>query len=490
MSVPVRSISLLLITVAVGIGVGRILSAERMIEPSAHRAPGETSGKRIWPVERPLPMPTFSSNDISRWATVRALVDDGTYVVGERLAQPSTNGKPYTDVGIISENGWKTIDLVLHPDKQVFYSTKPPLLSTLVAGLYWLLKTLFGWTLTTRPFAVVRTILLLVNALPFAIYLVMLDRWLERFTVNSWTRLAILGMAAFGTLVTPFMITFNNHNIATYCVLFALDAVLKIWWAGTRHAPLKARHFLRAGLFTAFAAANELPALAFAAATIALLFYLSAARTLLFAIPPALVVALGFFGTNYLAVEQWRPAYSEFGGPWYEYEGSHWTKPKEGEEKKKTGIDWARHHETRAEYALHLLVGHHGLFSLTPIWFLAMLAFFHRPALDRTLPAHDPPWFLPWLTAALTVVVVGFYLVRSDNYGGWSNGPRWLMWLSPLWLLTMIPVVDRLAATARGRAIVYVLIAISVVSAHYSLTNPWRMPWIYDLMLACGWHGY
>src|SRR5262249_45356643 len=156
---------------------GRILSAERVLEPSLHKATPKGKG-RVWPDNRPPPMPMFSSNDVSRWATTRALVDNGEFVIGRRdretviisavtplgawhgidtavLAQAGfvarTSKKPNT--GIIFEPGWESVDKVLHPAKLEFYSSKPPLLSVLIAGLYWLLQMLTGWTLATHPFA-------------------------------------------------------------------------------------------------------------------------------------------------------------------------------------------------------------------------------------------------------------------------------------------------------------------------------------------------
>ena len=36
-----------------------------------------------------------------------------------------------------------------------------------MAGLYWLLQQLTGWTLAEQPAEVVRTLVLLVNAVPF-----------------------------------------------------------------------------------------------------------------------------------------------------------------------------------------------------------------------------------------------------------------------------------------------------------------------------------
>ena len=47
-------------------------------------------------------------------------------------------------------------------------------------------------------------------------------------------------------------------------------------------------------------------------------------------------------------------------------------------------------------------------------------------------------WSLPVFGAvvvAVSVVVFGFYVWKSNNYGGFTSGPRWLFWLVPLWLL-------------------------------------------------------
>ena len=164
-------IALLIAAITLGITLAKLYSAQRLYEPSYHRAPGEPPGSRsTWPTSRPRPMPTFSSNDRSRWATVRALVDDGTFVVGTRdpkiyvitgvtqiLQTDVWNALPQVAVGLSArissskgicfEDGWQTVDLVLHPNDLQFYSTKPPLLSFLVAGEYWVIKKLTGWSL-------------------------------------------------------------------------------------------------------------------------------------------------------------------------------------------------------------------------------------------------------------------------------------------------------------------------------------------------------
>src|SRR5262245_23154188 len=162
----------LLIVTAAASAAGRILAVQRLVDPGQFRAEGEVDEQRgPWPGKRPEPVPTHGANDRSRWDTVRALVDHGTYVIGRRDPSLVTPDNPYGDTGISTEDGWQTIDKVLKPDTQEFYSSKPPLLPTLVAGEYWLLKQAFGWSIVEQRWEVVRTILLTVNGLGMVVYL-------------------------------------------------------------------------------------------------------------------------------------------------------------------------------------------------------------------------------------------------------------------------------------------------------------------------------
>lgn len=527
-----RQVYGILIVVAVASNVGRLLSAQLLAEPSIHRNEGEAVSverPRVWPRSVPRPMPTFGSNDRSRWATVRALVDECTFVVGRRDPQlilrssvlaigqldaiqavaSARIGHEFrtkrADSGIIVEPGYETIDKVLHPTKLEWHSSKPPLLSLFIAAWYWLVQALTGWTLAEHPFGVVRLILLLVNIAPFAIYLAYVARLVERYATTDWARYFVVAAAAFGTMVTPFQITLNNHTIATYSVLFALGCLLEIF--DHVAAPFRVRTtdedvvrtlkgaatvqpswwlFVGAGFFAGFAAVNEAPALAFAVGVGVVLLACYPGRTLLGYLPPLVLLGAAYFGANYLALGQWQPAYSEIGGPWYQYEGSHWRAPNPGE--MRPGIDFARYKESKWQYAFHVLFGHHGWFALAPIWLLALVGMVKA----SYAPTTTLPRFLAPLVFIVSVVVFAFYIYWRDegNYGGWTNGLRWLMWLTPLWLVFLVPIADRLAPSRLGRGLGYACLAVSIISAHYSPWNPWRHPWLYDLMLSCGWPGY
>ncbi len=55
------------------------------------------------------------------------------------------------------------------------------------------------------------------------------------------------------------------------------------------------------------------------------------------------------------------------------------------------------------------------------------------------------------------------------------------MWLTPLWLLAMLPAAERWAEHRGGRAVALLLAALSVLSANTSPRDPWRHPWLFRL---------
>lgn len=501
-----RMVYTLLIVVAAASAAGRILASALNYDPATFRDPANSADKRkLWPAERPTPTPMFGSNDRSRWATVRALVDEGTFAVGQREPGHADAVNGFGDHGIVFEDGWITVDKVLHPDTQVFYSSKPPLLPTLAAGEYWLLKRVCGWAITDDRFLVARIILFTVNWLPLIVYLVLLSRLIDDYGRSDWGRLYVMVAACFGTLLTPFLIAFNNHSVATCCALFALYPALSILQdsgapvAASERPRVFASHFLLAGFFAGFTMTMELPAAALVAGLFALLFHQAPGRTLCCFLPAAAVPVAALLLTNYLAIGELMPAYDKVDTPWYQYPGSHWYDP----DKTKKGVDFIK--ESKLSYTFHFLLGHHGLFSLAPIYLLSiggMIVGLRRlvsgsgdmnadDALRQPIAADGAaarfPAVLFALTAYLVVVVVGFYLWKTNNYGGGTSGPRWLMWLTPFLLLTMLPIADWLSARRWGRVLGYICLGVSVLSASYPALNPWRHPWIQTFMESQGW---
>lgn len=510
--------------------------------------------ERLWDWAR-LRRPFFSANDRSRWCTIRVLVEKDLRV----------EGHPYAIDNVQELGGWDTIDMVKH-DGHLF-SSKPPLLPTMMAGVYWVIYQVTGLSLETHTYAVVRSMLVIVNVVPLVIGLLLLARLVERLGTTDWGRLFVMGAAVFGTFLSTFAVTINNHLPAAVCAVAALYAAVRIWFDGQR----RWRYFAVAGAFAGLAAANELPALAFLAALSAALLWKDPRRTVLAYVPGVSIVAAAFFVTNWLAHGSLRPPYMhradiEQGplnqqdqtsvrrafraaleqpkpGPFKETFGPaiedvvtrrggmevkrflaaelQKTAPKELIDAAREAIDEAdldadradnwyhyayrrggrtlpsywrepqgpdRGEDSPAVYALHVLVGHHGIFSLTPVWLLsaAGTVVWLCPGRDRRLRE------LAVLVGAVTLVCLAFYLSRGQyhrNYGGNTSGLRWMFWFAPMWLLVMLPAADAMARRWWTRGVALALLALSVLSASYPIWNPWTDPWIMDYLDYLDWIG-
>lgn len=403
--------------------------------------------------------PLQSANDRSRWCTIWSLVEQGTYQIDLINDQPD----------------WSSIDKVRHEGH--FYSTKPPLFPTMVAGLYWTIKTTTGLNLNQNLYDVAHIILVVVNLLPMLIALFLICAMVERYARNDFTRYFVVIAGCFASLLTPFLLTLNNHSIAASSAVFALYPFMRIL-LDQEH---KKRYFLLAGFFAMFTCCNELPAALFGLIVFGLLFKANPRLTCFVFIPAALLPLIGFFGTTYAATGGWKPFYMYYGTEkyLYEYRGipSYWKNPQ--------GLD--RNLDSPLVYFFHCTFGHHGIFSLSPIYLLTLISWlFVRRTKEHVLRP------LLWISIALSVIVFGFYLSRTGNYnyGGNSSALRWMLWLTPFWLISMIPLLDQFSHKRWLQILGTVCLVGSVFSANYPLHNPWRAPWLFTLLQQSDWINY
>src|SRR5262245_49371044 len=229
-----------------------------------------------------LQRPFLSANDRSRWMTVRSLVEHGTYEI-DAIAQEPT---------------WDTIDMVKHVGRDGephLYSSKPPLLATIVAGEYWLIHQLTGATLRDDPYEIGRVLLLTINILPLVLMYVLLARLVERFGTTDWGRIFVMACATLGTFLTTFSVTLNNHIPAAVSTTIAVYALVQIPYDAERRWP----YFALPGLTAALTAADELPALPLLAFIALMLLWRAPRETLIAFVPAVAVVVAAFFATNW-----------------------------------------------------------------------------------------------------------------------------------------------------------------------------------------------
>ncbi len=419
-----------------------------------------------------LKSPTqLEANDISRWCTVWSLLERGTYAIDDCPWQAKTQDKvrkpdkleaPSATTGslarfeyAIAPRKWKEGEPTEH-----FYSSKPPLLPTIIAGMLYPVRKATAIPLdferleprhernVSKPdpehpgqtinvletpkepikwpayVYYLKPVVVLFNIVPMLAFLILFARLLDRVAANDWAWMGSLFAAAFGTYLLSFDQTLNNHTVAAYSAFFALYPAMKIWddpeGAGRGN-------YLASGFFGAFCACNELPAAVFGILLFLLLLFRSPKRTLAWFVPVAIVPCLAFLLTQFAAMGQFKPVYEEFGTKTYEYAGSYWATPLE--------FDYFnKEPEPKWLYLVHMTVGHHGVFSLSPIFAFSMIG-----AL-RALFSRSPGMVRAGgLTLLLTIAMLAFYdwNPKARNYGGSTQGLRWLFWLIPFWLVVL-----------------------------------------------------
>ena len=271
----------------------------------------------------------------------------------------------------------------------------------------------------------------------------------------------------------------NNHLPAAASAAIAIYCTCRIWIDREN----KLRYFFLAGLFAAFTAAFELPGVALLGVLGLLCLIRGPGRTLLVGLPAAALVIAGFFGSNYAAHHTLEPAYmhrtADLDDPdnWYVFEGSHWSK----DPKERRGFD--KGEESLEKYTFHSLVGHHGIFSLTPVWALSLLGL-----LGMLLTGSGARRLLALLLLAVVGVVLAFWLfyfpAEARNYGGKAAGFREAHWLIPLFLVFLMPAADFFNKSRLLRFIALLLLIVSVAAVTYNANNPWTHPWPVDWMEA------
>jgi len=344
------------------------------------------------------------------------------------------------------------------------------------------------------PEAVMRILVTTVNLFPLVTFLFLYSRFLEDRAFSQWTRVFCLCSAALGTYLTSYCITLNNHTIAAFSVFFALDGAYQIW----TKEKIKAHMFSLTGFFAGFAAVNEFPAVSFLLLLSAGLLWKLPRQTLRFFMPLALLPVIGHFITNYIAIGSFKPAYANLSA--YDFPGSYWKiDPQSGRMvgsqvdpatggvvlRNLSGID--NQYEPWHIYLFHMLIGHHGIFSLSPIFLFSFLGIFRclrRPENPRRVFALAG--FL------LTILMLVFYtfFAGQRNYGGMCNGLRWLFWLIPFWLFSLPEGLNNHATQRWFRAMALACLVVSAVSVFYATRNPWTRPWLHEWFFYRRWIGY
>lgn len=359
----------------------------------------------------------LAGNDASRFGQIEAMVD---------------YGEPYLDH---SKYRW-TVDRVEIGGH--VYSNKPPVLALAGAGAYAVLKRLTGWTFRTDEAHVVRALVLILVGLPTA--------WLvSRFySALGWHRgisprvrwLTTVALA-WGTILTSFSVTLNNHTVAAALLFAALvDAC--------RARPV------RAGLWAGLTVCVDVvPGMIFVPVVLWIVRDLTGRDGVVRSVTALASCAVLFLTADLVTVGSLLPPKLVPGGV-------------DHSSRFASSVGGVLLPE-RWTYPLECLFGGHGFFSVSPVLLfgaVGLVVASLRPTVLRQRWCRQ-------IAAATAVTVLG-HIVLVGSYGGWSYGFRYLIPVIPV-LLFFAPVV----VTGWKTKLFEVVLVVSFVFALLGTYHPW-----------------
>lgn len=380
------------------------------------------------------------TNSASRMATVESLAERGTFCI---------DGSQFSD----------TADRVMIEGK--YYSSKPPALSAMAAGVYALFSLISGMDFISATSASVAFVNILTGLIPYLLTLFFFYRLLMEWSGSPRTVSLGLLVFTFNYIGLGYATDINNHVPSAMCLLISFYMAFLI----RRKGKGSAFRWCISGFMAGLASAFEFWAGLFAAAFAVYLILHDRRRTLLLFLPFAAVPVAGHFLLSLASTGSLLPVYLR--PDLYQFQGGYWTNP--------TGIDAIR--EPKYIYFFNILLGHHGLVSMTPVFILAFYSIF-REILDRKERfAEALTVLVPTLAALL------FLGIRTRNYGGVCAGLRWMIMAMPLLFL----FVSQWISTHPGKKAM-VLLGILFLAGLVMLADiPWANagPWHNS-----AWHKY
>jgi hypothetical protein len=391
-----------------------------------------------------------------------------------------------------------------------------------------------------------KPLLMLLNVVPLWLSLVLYGRLLDRHAANDWAWFFSFFAAAFGSLLFAFAATLNNHTVAAAGAFFAIYALVRIWDDGERSAwyfavagffgALCACNEIPAVVFGILLFAMLLAR--FPKRT--LIVFVPAAAIPCIAFLVTQYLAFGKFRPVY--EEFGTKSYNYYGSYWntplemdylnirpepYPVYLFHMTFGHHGVFALTPVFLFSVYGALRLVFGngktlralailtlvlLVTLIGFyiaypsamhyrwdpkvfsfHGLMNRpeTQYWLiplslvLAPLLLFVLVGTFRLLADEGRPMrALAVLTLVLTVALFAFYTwnPKARNYGGSTQGLRWLFWLIPLWLVFLPRGVEEGETRTWVRRLSLAALFVSVFSVGYALRGPWSHPWVLDAL--------
>lgn len=342
-----------------------------------------------------------------------------------------------------------------------FYSHQPPLLPTLQAPVFWVLRQFDLHFWSSAPFDLAYFLFTaLTNGAALAATIVVLDSIFRMFGMSMWRSAMFAIGLSLGTWLLPYGLVSNNHGISALLVAWLARLLL-----GVERGEATYRHGWSIGLTLGLLVAIEvLPLVSFVPLTVVFLLTKPAFRTRAGLVPVAVGAAVPLLAHALINI----PITGDlvpggFHSELFVYEGSRFTS---------ATLSGNVNHASMAaffDYASKAMFTDKGFFSYAPVLLVGLLTgVFGWRLWTEARGVH-----LVLLGGSLLSLLVS--LVMTNNLGGFAAGFRHATYLAPAMLVLLAPML--VSRSAAARVVSALLIAVASVSAVALLLITAPRPW-------------
>ncbi|WP_293330740.1 hypothetical protein [Microcoleus sp. CAWBG58] len=375
-----------------------------------------------------LTRPVATSNDASRLATIESLVDFHTFIIDN------------------SRFIW-TIDKYLYQGH--FYSDKPPILSIYGSFFYALLK-VFGISFKNQFMLTNTLLIILVVGVATATGIVYLYRIFKFLAVEeTWIDVVII-IAGTGTLLLPYSTVFSNHVVSASLLMAGFYYLLRV--------KESIRYSLLSGLLITLAGSIDVVAFIFVPFFAVSFFNKPLKSKIVFALAGALVMVI-YLQLNFYTSGSLRPP--SMNQSLWEYPGSAFDSTT------LSGLAYHSNFPALLNYAFHMIIGHRGLISYTPILVFSIFGFVK---ILRNKEFKYRQEYLLILLASSAYVLM--YILRSNNYSGYSYGVRWYANLMFLLCLPLAQISEDIKSSKNLRKAFIFVSCLSIIISFVGVNHP------------------
>lgn len=374
-------------------------------------------------------------NEGSRLAEIEAVFDHGTFD--------------------IEQSKFHSVDIVKVKSRTL--SVKDPMLSMIIGVPYFIISRTFSFNFKKATAVSIKTVRLIHSLMYLGLMFwglrMLLGSWIG--SSDSFSKNMLVILVLFATLASGFSSVVNRHSLAAALTFVSILYCFKL----LKNSSKKRRHYFVFGLLISTLAVIDTPS---SITSILLFTYFSLSskscqkvRDITIASLP--ILALHFL-LSYIKSGEFLPLvlFPEY----LRFEGSYWAR------ETLSGMDqYIRSPEPKLTYLFNLTLGHHGVFSMTPIIILGLTSSMASVFSTRLKRPRNI------LLLLIFFLPLPFFLFKTAGYSGGSVGFRFMI---PQCMALVLATCDFITCR-KSVAIRFLIILLLLISILHAV-DAWVFP--------------